>query len=304
MDFDFDLVPHNIPSHIPKMQDLYDDLFSGGKGFRAALVWSVAKECGLSTQDQELLARCIEFVHNSSLLHDDFIDQAPLRRGKPASWTKYGGGYSILAGDYLLARVMRDLSARGSLKLIAFTSEMILDLVEGEWLQDATLKRVDVTAAEIARIHSKKTSSLFTWCFQAPRFLKEELSVQDELFKLIGENFGALLQRSDDLLDFNIRNYESKSFFTDIKAGYFNSFAVELLSSVDSDRRAKAFDCQSLEEFVASYEIDIESSLAAFDEESQRLLKELENALRSCKEFSSEFIEELIDGAHKIYFRK
>ena len=82
-----------------------------------------------------LLCQTIEFIHNASLLHDDLIDQSVLRRGKTAAWKKYTPDYAVLAGDYLLARVMCNLSEFGNIRLVQMTSQTIGELLEGEWLQ-------------------------------------------------------------------------------------------------------------------------------------------------------------------------
>lgn len=299
------LVPANIPEELPKMRQLYSDLFDGGKGFRAGLVMQVAESLGLPNEDGILLARCIEFIHNSSLLHDDLVDQAPLRRGKPAAWSKYNSGYAVLAGDYLLARVMKELSEKGALSLIGYTSQAILDLVEGEWLQDATHGRIDVTEEEINKIHLKKTSSLFSWCFKAPTLLLKDPGEKDQkTLYSIGELFGLLLQRSDDLLDFNIRNAEGKTYFTDIKSGYFNSFMIELTKNFSDEDKKKIFQVQSLTSFRESFDLDFDKSLSDFDSKSLRILSELKTLIDQFDSFSKEFKEELKSGAEKIYWRK
>ncbi len=300
-----DLIPTKIPKELPKMQQLYTDLFAGGKGFRAALVMQVAESLMIPKDQSTLLARCIEFIHNSSLLHDDFVDQAPLRRGKPAAWHEYGSGYAVLAGDYLLARVMKELSEQGSLELINYTSQAILDLVEGEWLQDATLNRIDITQEEINRIHIKKTSSLFSWCFKAPALLLKESKDEDkETLLKIGELFGLLLQRSDDLLDFNIRNFEGKTYFTDIQSGYFNSFMIEVTKDFSDEKKRKVFDFKSLEDFKTYFDTNLENELKSFDLKSTKILEELKQLILSFNFFNKDFQKDLISGAEKIYWRK
>ena len=106
----------DFPAYLPKLNHLYDDLFSDGKGFRSKLVKIVAEPQKVPETTIHLLCQTIEFIHNASLLHDDLIDRSQLRRGKPAAWTKYTPEYAVLAGDYLLARVMVNLSSFGNIK--------------------------------------------------------------------------------------------------------------------------------------------------------------------------------------------
>ena len=119
----------DFPKYLPRLNSLYDDLFSGGKGFRAKLVQKVSGHLKVPEQTQGLLAQTVEFIHNASLLHDDLIDRSILRRGKPAAWNKYSPEYAVLAGDYLLARVMVNLSTYGSIRLVQYTAEVISELL-------------------------------------------------------------------------------------------------------------------------------------------------------------------------------
>src|SRR5687768_10070487 len=105
----------DFPAYLPKLGQLYDDLFADGKGFRSYLVQKVSGHLGLSDRTVELLCQTIEFIHNASLLHDDLVDRSHLRRNKTAAWLKYTPEYAVLAGDYLLARVMVNLSNHGNL---------------------------------------------------------------------------------------------------------------------------------------------------------------------------------------------
>jgi len=305
MILDQDLVPNDIPDYLPKMKSMYEDLFSGGKGYRGALVGAISKDLGLHDEYAALLSRCIEYIHNSSLLHDDFVDGSELRRGKTAAWKKYSGGYAILGGDYLLAKVIKNLADCDSIELISYTSQSILDLVEGEWLQDACHERVDVTKSEMEKVHSLKTSSLFAWCFKAPALLapnttKEQL---ESLFT-IGEDLGALLQRSDDLLDYDIRNFEKKDYFRDLPSGYFNLFTIHLLEGRDEALKKKAFKIKNLETFLETFEIDLKNKLEAFDNESKIILNRVKKNIEKFDLFSDDFKRSLLEAAYTIYWRK
>lgn len=298
------MVPHNIPADLKKMKNLYEDLFSDGKYYRGALVQAVAGEFGLPQQKTDILSQSIEYIHNASLLHDDILDDAPLRRGKKSAWKKYGGGYAILAGDYLLAKVIKNLSEFNSVALIEYTSETILNLIEGEWLQDQCHNKLDVTQEEMQRVHSLKTSVLFSWCFKAPYMATAQGSIdkktQKDLLE-VGELFGSLLQRSDDLLDYNIRNFENKTFFKDLPAGYFNSFTIHLLA--DQNNKENAFGINNLNEFLDFYKINLDQKLKSFDAESESILNNLKNLVMGLEVFSVPFKESLIEASKEIYWR-
>lgn len=243
----------DFPAYLPKLNNLYDDLFSDGKGFRAKLVQSVSECIQVPSSTQLLLCQTIEFIHNASLLHDDLVDRSQLRRGKPAAWTKYTPEYAVLAGDYLLARVMVNLSHFGNIKLVQYTAEMISDLLEGEWLQDSVVGDFFVSLEQLDRIHNLKTASLFKWCLRAPFIAHENYDPQlHETLSEMGTLLGQLFQRSDDLLDYDVRNHERKAILGDLKSGYLNSFAAFIVRGKDKSQVDQMIKSDTLEQFYNS----------------------------------------------------
>jgi octaprenyl-diphosphate synthase len=266
----------DFPAYLPKLNSLYDDLFSGGKGFRAKLIWMMSDSLNLSPQLETLLAQAIEFIHNASLLHDDLVDRSQLRRGKPAAWTKYSPEYAVLAGDYLLARVMTNLSSFGNIKLVQYTSEVISDLLEGEWLQDSVVGDFFVTLDQLDRIHNLKTASLFKWCLRAPFIALERYDVElHRTLEEMGTLLGQLFQRSDDLLDFDVRNHEGKAVLGDLKSGYLNSFGAFIgrtLTRQQVDQLVRARDLEMFYNSIGGKEV-FEERLKAFDETNEQLIR-------------------------------
>ncbi len=272
----------DFPTYLPKLSLLYDDLFAGGKGFRAKLIQQVCSHLAVPASTVHLLAQTIEFVHNASLLHDDLVDRSQLRRGKPAAWTKYTPEYAVLAGDYLLARVMVNLSAHGNLHLVSYTAQIISDLLEGEWLQDSVVGDFFVTLEQLDRIHHLKTASLFKWCIRAP-FISREMS-DDPLHGLLeelGNLLGLLFQRGDDLLDYDIRNDEGKAILGDLKSGYMNSFGAFLArdrSPREIDAMVRAKDLPELYSALGG-KVNFDHKLAAFDDLNKSLIQLFEHKL-------------------------
>jgi octaprenyl-diphosphate synthase len=239
----------DFPKYLPKLNSLYDDLFSSGKGFRSKLIQMIGKHLQLNQRQEHLLAQTIEFIHNASLLHDDLVDRSSLRRSKPAAWLKYSPEYAVLAGDYLLARVMVNLSRYGNLRLIQYTAEMISDLLEGEWIQDSLVQDWNVQLNQLDQVHDLKTASLFKWCLRSPFIIQENYN--EELHQLLGEMgamLGLLFQRGDDLLDFDVRNDEGKAALGDLKSGYFNSVAAFLAKDFSEDKKLLLRQCETLDD--------------------------------------------------------
>ena len=275
----------DFPAYLPKLNELYDELFSGGKGFRSKLIHLVCRRLGHPMRVEQLLAQTIEFIHNASLLHDDLIDGSPLRRGKTAAWKKYTPEYAVLAGDYLLARVMVNLSSFGNLRLVQYTAQMISDLLEGEWLQDSLVGDFDLDLSQLDRVHNLKTASLFKWCLRAPFMvsLRDEPVLHSTLDEM-GTLLGQLFQRGDDLLDFDVRNLEGKALLGDLLTGYVNSFAA---FAVPRDRRSLLKECKNLESFknILGGESLFLQAVNEFDKENEKLIELYRHYAQSLQDY-------------------
>ena len=155
-----------IDSKVNTLNEIYKELFNGGKGLRAGLTRDIAKRLGLSKNESSLLEESVEGIHHSSILHDDVLDSSRLRRNRLTAWVKFSKNKAILAGDYLLAQVSFKISEYGNVELLKLTSATIKKMVQGEWLQSDNLRKE--TLKTLDQIHILKTSSLFQWCLKAP----------------------------------------------------------------------------------------------------------------------------------------
>jgi octaprenyl-diphosphate synthase len=300
----------DFPKYLPKLNSLYDDLFSSGKGFRSKLIQRIGRHLSLNDRQELLLAQTIEFIHNASLLHDDLIDRSHLRRSKPTAWLKYSPEYAVLAGDYLLARVMVNLSRYGNLRLIQYTAEMISDLLEGEWIQDSLVRDWNVQLSQLDQVHDLKTASLFKWCLRAPFIAKENYN--EELHQTLGEMgtlLGLLFQRGDDLLDFDIRNDEGKALLGDLKSGYLNSFGAYLSRDFDEMKKQKLRSCETLDavkELVG--DDNFNHSVQEFDEMNRQIIGLYEHKAQSLEAFLEKsergLINDLMGLPNLLYFRR
>jgi octaprenyl-diphosphate synthase len=274
----------DFPAYLPKLNTLYDDLFSGGKGFRAKLIHLFSKHLKVVHKSEQLLGQTIEFIHNASLLHDDLVDRSHLRRGKTAAWLRFTPEYAVLAGDYLLARVMVNLASFGNIKLVQYTAEVISDLLEGEWLQDSLVGDMGLELSQLDRVHNLKTASLFKWCFRAPFIALERYEPQlHTTLEEMGTLLGQLFQRSDDLLDFNVRNNEGKAVLGDLKSGYLNSFGVFATRELSLAQRENLRNLKTLEEFYSAIggEAEFGKKVEEFDEMNRFLIQLYQHHLQT-----------------------
>jgi octaprenyl-diphosphate synthase len=300
----------DFPKYLPKLHSLYDDLFSSGKGFRSKLIQMIGKHLSLNERQELLLAQTIEFIHNASLLHDDLIDRSALRRSKTAAWLKYSPEYAVLAGDYLLARVMVNLSRYGNLRLIQYTAEIISDLLEGEWIQDSLMRDWNVQLNQLDQVHDLKTASLFNWCLRAPFIAKENDTTQlHQTLAEMGTLLGLLFQRGDDLLDFDIRNDENKAVLGDLKSGYLNSFGAFLAREFNDAKKQQLKGCEDLRQVKQLVgEETFAHAVAEFDDMNRQVIALYEHKARSLEEFlePSELglIGDLIGLPSVLYYRR
>jgi octaprenyl-diphosphate synthase len=292
----------DFPPYLPKLNAIYDDLFTGGKGLRSRLIGLMSGHLKLNEKVTTLLAQTIEFIHNASLLHDDLVDRSHLRRSKPTAWLKYSPEYAVLAGDYLLARVMVNLSAHGNIKLVHYTSEIISDLLEGEWIQDSLVGDIDVRLEELDRVHNLKTASLFKWCLRAPFYAHENYSESlHALLEEMGTLLGQLFQRSDDLLDYNIRNDENKAILGDLKSGYINSFAAYLIQDF-AEAKKKDFskaDCM-MEVYRNIGEKEFFAGVESFDKMNSSMIDLFHHHLKTLKDYLTPEQQALTDELSRI----
>jgi octaprenyl-diphosphate synthase len=277
----------DFPKYLPKLNLLYDDLFSSGKGFRSKLIQTIGKRLDLNQRQEHLLAQTIEFIHNASLLHDDLIDRSALRRSKTAAWLKYSPEYAVLAGDYLLARVMVNLSRYGNLRLIQYTAQMISDLLEGEWIQDSLVRDWDVKLNQLDQVHDLKTASLFKWCLRAPFIIKENQGVElHQTLAEMGSLLGLLFQRGDDLLDFDIRNGEGKALLGDLKSGYLNSFGAYLSKNFSDGKKQSLKSCVTLDEVKNLVGLEeFNHAVQEFDEMNRQIIELYDHKARSLESY-------------------
>lgn len=138
-----------------------ETLSAGGKRLRPALVFLAAPP-ELRGRERVIAAGvAVELVHMASLVHDDMLDGADLRRGRPTAWAMYGKGAAKAAGDYLFARAFAELSRAGEREAVQLLADAALALARGEALQRRQAFRPDTTVDDYLRRCSLKTGKLF-----------------------------------------------------------------------------------------------------------------------------------------------
>src|ERR1044071_9994052 len=135
-------------------------LNSGGKRIRPFLLLLSARLCGYTGRDHYQLASLVEFIHTASLLHDDVVDDADIRRGRPTARKVWGNQISILVGDYLYSKAICRIVGFKNQGINELLSEACRKMAEGEVLQLYYNGNPGITEAEYLRIVSYKTAGL------------------------------------------------------------------------------------------------------------------------------------------------
>tara|TARA_B110001450_G_scaffold242925_1_gene253694 strand:+ start:458 stop:1471 length:1014 start_codon:yes stop_codon:yes gene_type:complete len=189
-------------SLVQKMTDYH--IKSGGKRLRALLTLGSAKLCGYSKGGRDInLAACVELIHAATLMHDDVIDAADLRRGKKTLNSIWGNQSSILIGDYLLSRCFEMMVEDGNLEILKLLSSTSAQIAQGEVLQLQHQSEVDMLEETYLKIISSKTAALFAAATKVGAILSNTEIKKKEALEFYGKNIGLTFQIADDTLDYN-----------------------------------------------------------------------------------------------------
>ncbi len=263
-----------------ELKKICEAIFHKGKGIRSQLTSLVGAALNCNQREILFLSRIVEYIHNSSLLHDDFIDHSRIRRSRKTAWLEFSPAQAVLAGDYLLAKVNSHLADEKNLQLIQKTATAICQLAEGEFLQRELFGFQDKDLKKRDKVSELKTASLFKWCLQAPFIYKKRRGLKlYQLLDRIGFRLGLLFQRSDDLMDFSVRNRDKKPYFSDIRQRHFNSFACFLLKDSSPQKEENLKKIRSVSALLKLFP-DFEKKVKAFDQINTRLIKETEKDLK------------------------
>jgi octaprenyl-diphosphate synthase len=175
---------------------------SGGKRVRPAVLLMAARLCGYTGPRAILNAAVVEFIHTATLVHDDIIDDAEVRRGQKAVHSRWGNDVTVLAGDFLYIKSMAMALTQDTLDVVRLLCDVTLRMIEGEIYQLTKNGVVDITEDEHFEIIRRKTAYLFGGCAEIGGMLGEAGSTREGELREYGFNLGVMFQLVDDLLDF------------------------------------------------------------------------------------------------------
>jgi octaprenyl-diphosphate synthase len=176
---------------------------AGGKRIRPMVTLLSCGACGGDMRAAVPYAVAAELTHSATLLHDDVIDDGPVRRGQPASRVIWGNAVSVLSGDWLLTRALEIVSAEdGSAAALPPLLSTMRRLVEGEVLQLSLRGSFAASEQDYMEVVMGKTASLFGWAAAAGAWAAGESGRIPEALVRFGEGIGIAFQLVDDALDY------------------------------------------------------------------------------------------------------
>jgi len=215
-------------------------LQAGGKRLRPMLCLLTARTMDASLEEERLypLACALELVHSATLLHDDVLDNAEMRRGKAAAHLLYGVTETILAGDALLALANQIVTAYGSVPLVSCISQAIYETASGEILEIQKMKQPNLSCEEYLEIVRGKTGCLIQTACQSGAIMGEAKDALQQAAGDFGLNLGIAFQLVDDALDYAASpSHLGKPLGGDLREGKLTLPLIYFLQELSSGQR-------------------------------------------------------------------
>ena len=226
-------------------------LSSRGKGIRPILTMLSALTCtGAAYRPDErnctkrtyLAALMMEMIHTASLIHDDVLDSADERRGKPSVNAKWQSNLAIILGDFILARVMSIGMASAQYDIVSYVGSAMAALCEGEVLQSQHAKSLDTTREDYFTIIYQKTASLLGVCAALGALSLGAQREDIDRMRKFGEAIGIAFQIQDDILDYNRANNTGKPSNNDLREHKITLPLIEVMERKSEAERAEIIE--------------------------------------------------------------
>lgn len=202
------------------LSELNNYLKIGSKQLRACLIFLFSKALfGECTEQTSRLAAAVELIHNATLIHDDIIDEADIRRGKTAIHKKYGNKLAIISGDFLLSLAMNLLNSLNNLNIIDNFAVCLNALCSGE-IEQYFSQKTTPSIEQYLKKSEAKTASLFAAGLKSLSNLNNDQFITPMLE--FAKHFGTAFQISDDLKNLS-QTPDGKPILNDIKSGLYTA---------------------------------------------------------------------------------
>ncbi len=227
-------------------------IFSGGKRLRPLLNVLCARLCGYEDEFVIKFSTIVEFLHTATLLHDDVVDDAAMRRGKPVAHAVYGAPVTVLVGDFLLARALAIAAQTGSPKIIRVISEITESMCQGEIQQLTRKGDINLSESEYMEVIRRKTGFLIQGACQTGAILAGASGETEKKLSDYGYHIGMVFQIADDLLDYTAdTDILGKTVGTDLREGKLTLPLIYSLGRANGNDRTKMIQIIQAETFLS-----------------------------------------------------
>jgi len=239
-----------LKSRVPLITQIAEHLVkSGGKRLRPAFLILSAKLCGYDGDAHIPLAGAIEFIHTATLLHDDVIDNAEVRRGNPSANTLWGNEASVLVGDFLFSRSFSMMVEVGDMRVLEIVAQATTHLAEGETLELVKTADLETTEEENLELIVQKTASLISAATRVGAVLGGAPPEQEEALAEYGLQVGIAFQLVDDCLDYaGQAEALGKGVGVDLREGKVTLPLIHTLKNCTQEERRRIRDVVLAEE--------------------------------------------------------
>ncbi|MFH2133002.1 MAG: polyprenyl synthetase family protein [bacterium] len=303
------LLLENMRSEIPLLSEVGQYILkSGGKRIRPAMLLLAAGSVGKITDDACVAANIIEYLHTATLLHDDVVDNAELRRSQKSARTIWGNEASVLVGDYLFGYAFYYLGTLKNLQLVEILSKTATLMAQGE-IKQLTRNNQLTTETEYLDIIYYKTASLMESAMQIGCILGGGGEAEQALLGRCGKNIGMAFQMVDDALDYDTSNRElGKEPGVDLKERKITLPLSHLMEAASKAERSEIDTILAADEITDAH-VERIGRLISFHQSDTYTLEQAQAYMTQAKQaldgiVDSRFKSSIIQLSDFIVFRK
>lgn len=231
----------NLQTHVPLIAEVGRHiLLSGGKRVRPLLFILAARMCGHHSNNLADFSTIFEYLHAATLLHDDVIDAAQVRRGTTTANNIWGNHAVILVGDFLLSKALSLAVTTDRLKILQVLAQATTQMAEGEILQLIHAGNLNLNEAQYLEVITRKTAILMSAACQIGGILAGAPPAQEEALAQMGLNLGITFQLVDDILDYTGDQKQlGKEVGADLREGRITLPLIHALSQAEPRDRER-----------------------------------------------------------------
>jgi octaprenyl-diphosphate synthase len=203
------LIQEQVTSDVALINQLgFYIINSGGKRIRPLITVLAAQAAGIQSNDHHTLAAIIEFIHTSTLLHDDVVDESTLRRGRETANAVFGNQASVLVGDFLYSRSFQMMVSLDNMRVMQVLSDATNRIAQGEVQQLMNCNDPETSEQSYFDVIYGKTARLFEAATELAGVLANKTHYETEALRLYGKYLGTAFQLADDILDYSASSDE------------------------------------------------------------------------------------------------